>query len=131
MKSTSSPISSELYFGLITNQLSVTDVSKSERLIESDGKSKWVTADLFYKPRWRCEGEPEFKVYHAYRGRYYDLFATLADVRNGSGNEFIDSPRGLPSDCCETVKSEHDWCSEDWHSASWFTLKELKDWQKI
>ena len=76
-----------------------------------------------------------------YDGRNYDLFAILADVRNGigfagcitgGGFKMIDEPRGIPSDASDEYQSA---CS-DWygnaHSHSYFTLAELKsyDWQQ-
>lgn len=109
-------------------------------------------------------------------GRNYDLFAILADVRNGrgfagivtgTGFDPISDPKGLPDDCSEGVLDEYctkfepeyydddyteeDWIEQakkwvamgysqlisekpfrvsgpDWHSASWFTLKELLDY---
>lgn len=77
-----------------------------------------------------------------YAGRNYDLFAILANVRNGygfagtdTGDGFIpiSEPRGLPDDVSELIKDE----SEDWgpdgHSHSWLTLKELLeyDWGQV
>ena len=71
---------------------------------------------------------------HPYDGRNYDLFAILADVRNGSGfagcrtsNGFnpIAAPKGFPDDITPEVKELLD----DWgYGYSWFTLKELKDY---
>jgi hypothetical protein len=76
-----------------------------------------------------------------YRGRNYDLFAILADVRNGRGFAGIKTgegfnpiaePKGLPEDASPEVAAN----SEDWdvdgHSHSWFTFAELRafDWQQ-
>lgn len=70
-----------------------------------------------------------------YDGRNYDLFAILADVRNGvgfagiktgDGFNVIAEPRGLPDDVSNDILQE----SEDWgcdgHSHSWLTVAELK-----
>lgn len=74
-----------------------------------------------------------------YDGRNYDLFAMLADVRNGSGFAGCDTgdgfvpismPKGLPDDVSNGVKERYeDWCN-DGHSCSWLTLNELLsyDW---
>lgn len=76
-----------------------------------------------------------------YSDRNYDLFAILADVRNGrgfagckTGEGFvpISSPRGLPSDVSPQVKSVSvDW-GVDGHSHSYFTVEELDkyDWSQ-
>jgi len=107
-----------------------------------------------------------------YKARNYDLFAILADVRNGrgfagvnTGEGFnpISSPKGLPKDISKELLNEEicavgkddlelsdlqrwvekgysKWVEEnisctnpDYHSHSWFTLKELKDydWHQI
>lgn len=69
--------------------------------------------------------------------RNYDLFAILADVRNGrgfagikTGGGFnpISEPRGTPDDISNEIKTESDNWGSDGHSHSWFTLKELKEY---
>ena len=69
---------------------------------------------------------------HPYHARSYDLFAILADVRNGSGFagcltgtrfEPISEPKGYPEDMSFI---EDDFYGG--HSASWLTLKELRDY---
>lgn len=76
-----------------------------------------------------------------YDDRNYDLFAILADVRNGvgfagvttgEGFNIIAPPRGLPSDVSpEVLKASSCWGC-DGHSHSWFTLAELEafDWKQ-
>jgi hypothetical protein len=72
-----------------------------------------------------------------YRGRNYDLFAILADVRNGygfagipTGEGFvpISEPKGLPNNVSKEIEDESDGWGGDGHSHSWFTLKEIKDY---
>ena len=68
--------------------------------------------------------------------RNYDMFAVLADVRNGVGFagvptgepvEPISEPRGLPYDVSDEVRKELD--HEGWlHSVSWLTVQELLDY---
>lgn len=67
-------------------------------------------------------------------GRNYDLFAMLADVRNGvgfagittgSGFEPIFEPRGLPDDWDRP--SDDCWLGD--HSHTWFTLEELLEYR--
>lgn len=69
--------------------------------------------------------------------RCYDLFAILANVRNGRGfagcltgagfNSIVE-PRGLPDDVSDVIKSESDSWGMDGHSHSWLTLKEILDY---
>ncbi len=72
-----------------------------------------------------------------YDGRNYNLFAILADVRNGRGFAGIKTgdgfnpiapPRGLPDDVSPEVKAESDSWSCDGHSHSHFTLREILDY---
>lgn len=82
-----------------------------------------------YGGKWSTESEIE-------DGRNYWLFSALADVRNYSGITPISDPRGLPEDLelDEYGESVRLWSARDgvvWlgeHSRSWFTLKELKEW---
>ena len=73
-----------------------------------------------------------------YKDRNYNVFAMLADVRNGigfaglrRGEKFnpISEPKGYPEDMC---KDSEDFLSYE-HSASWLTLKEIFDfdWTQI
>jgi hypothetical protein len=62
--------------------------------------------------------------------RNYDLFSVLAGVRNYGDNEYIDVPRGLPDDISpEAAEAASRW-GDDGHSHSYFTLDELRAWQK-
>lgn len=71
-----------------------------------------------------------------YGGRNYDLFAMLADVRNGGFRgeprriEPIDEPRGIPDDASAEAREFLESYGVDGHSHSWFTLAELEavDW---
>jgi len=77
-----------------------------------------------------------------YGERNYDLFAMLADVRNGrgfagvkTGDGFnpIADPKGIPEDASDEAKDFMDSYGGDGHSHSYFTLAELKsyDWDQI
>ncbi len=74
-----------------------------------------------------------------YHHRNYDLFAILANVRNGEGFAGIDTgdgfmsiamPRDLPLDVSAEIKKESDDWNGDGHSHSYFTVAELLqyDW---
>ena len=101
---------------------------------QADGSWKsvdeWVTEDDYFHVPYK-------KQY--YSGRNYDLFAILANVRNGygfagvkTGEGFnpISEPKGLPADVSQEVKQ----CSENWgadgHSHGWHTVADLLafDW---
>ncbi|MHA1286396.1 MAG: hypothetical protein ACTSPB_03215 [Candidatus Thorarchaeota archaeon] len=82
------------------------------------------------------------KTDEPYMGRNYDLFAILANVRNGygfagipTGRGFkpIDMPRGLPRDVSKEIKKLSDEWGLDGHSHSYFTLKEILDydWDQV
>lgn len=76
-----------------------------------------------------------------YVGRNYDLFAILANVRNGrgfagvvtgDGFKVIARPRGVPKDASiEYLAQVGSWCN-DGHSHSYLTLHELQmfDWDQ-
>lgn len=99
----------------------------------------WQSAD-----RWEpSEEEPGSqripRKKRFYSDRNYNLFAILADVRNGygfagcdTGNGFVPiaDPRGIPEDVSELVQAESDRWEGDGHSHSWFTVAELLnyDW---
>lgn len=72
-----------------------------------------------------------------YIHRNYNLFAVLANVRNGrgfagiptgSGFKPIDYPRGLPDDVTTEVEIASDRYGVDGHSHSYLTIKELLDY---
>ena len=79
---------------------------------------------------------------HPYEDRNYDLFAILADVRNGlgfagvqtgEGFNVIAEPRGLPSDVSPYVKKEFGGDESWYHSTSWLSLDEIIsfDWDQV
>jgi hypothetical protein len=107
--------------------------------VEKLEDGEWVSADRWSKNKWG-EDEDELTVYYEdrfWQGRNYDLFAILADVRNGygfagcdTGNGYvpISPPRGLPDDVCESVQKESDRWGCDGHSHSWLTVQDLLDY---
>lgn len=96
---------------------------------------RWQSADIWIEDI-RCSTPGELRVEpEVYEGRNYNLFAMLANVRNGygfagvdTGDGFvpIDMPRGLPPDVSVLVKKQSDGWGDDGHSHSYFTLRELK-----
>lgn len=63
-----------------------------------------------------------------YGERDYDLFAVLANVRNYEHIDYIEDPKGLPRDATEFVTREYSTWGFDAHSCSYFTLRELIDY---
>lgn len=113
--------------------------------VEKRVNGKWETADKWVPNPYADESddpvERQRKVVedHIYSGRNYDLFAILADVRNGrgfaggaTGDGFVPiaEPRGLPEDVSPLVADESDGWGGDGHSHSHFTVAELMqyDW---
>lgn len=98
----------------------------------------WVTADEWREvPKWE-EAHME-RINSFYGDRNYDLFAILADVRNGhgfagvkTGEGFvpISDPRGIPEDCSPEYRREVESWGGDGHSHSWVTLEDIfrYDW---
>jgi len=87
----------------------------------------------YYDPKHHYFKEDQFKNGdQPYGGRNYTVFAYLADVRNSGGSvESYCDPKGFPEDGSLANKEEYEKCGRDAHSASWFTLKELKDAYKV
>jgi hypothetical protein len=86
-------------------------------------------------PCWWCKGSKIARGW--YDGRNYDLFAQLADVRNGrgfagiytgSGFKPIADPKGLPSDVSSDIFEEREGWGADAHSVSYLTVKELLEY---
>lgn len=99
---------------------------------EQKYKDKWLSADFYCQNKYSLDykDEPSMSVVHLYNGRNYTLFSILANVRNSDGNEYISQPRGLPLNISEKVKEEYSIWDLDGHSCSWYTAKELFDWEK-
>jgi hypothetical protein len=76
-------------------------------------QSKTYNGDIYYTD------EP-------YEGRDYEFFALLADVRNHANIKPISEPRGWPDDLSNGLKDIKEYWEFDGHSASYFTLSELK-----
>lgn len=126
-------------------------------------KDRWENAGNVFSNEWHdkekyekaLKAEDSFadfyapKTEHPYAGRNYDLFAFLADVRNGYGFAGVDTgdkikpiadPKGLDElryaeeseRLSDRVAAERYRWGEDGHSDSWFTVKELieADWDQ-
>jgi len=98
-------------------------------------KNKWFAADNWIKNNNGDVGVPYDE--RIYSGRNYNLFAILANVRNGrgfagiktgEGFDPIDEPRGLPVDVTREVRAEMDGWGDDGHSHSYVGLRELLEY---
>lgn len=99
--------------------------------VERKVEGFWLSCD-----EWTDEGYWHVSKYF-YENRNYDLFAILANVRNGFGFAGVDTgegffpisePRGLPTDLSEELQRQVDNCLD--HTPSWLTVAELLayDW---
>ena len=106
---------------------------------QSKYNKRWISADIWTESDYSDDhGELEVDLDNRiYSDRNYDAFAILANVRNGygfagidTGDGFvpIDDPRGLPDDISPLVRKEAEHWEGDGHSHSYFTLKELKEY---
>lgn len=104
--------------------------------VERRESGAWVTCDIWEEEDGSLHVPYEKSFYH---DRNYDLFAILANVRNGygfagikTGGGFnpIAEPRGVPDDACAEYKATVERWEGDGHSHSWFTVDELLcyDW---
>jgi len=95
-------------------------------------EEKWCCADYFKLNRYfdGIESEKEYELVGFCDDRNYSLFATLANVRNYGDTAFISEPKSIPEDTCKEIKQDFEYWGCDAHSASYFTLKELIEWQK-
>lgn len=101
----------------------------------------WFTCDAWERNTYSDDPDALHVPYEKafYSDRNYDLFAILADVRNGygfagcdtgDGFEPIDMPRGVPEDADPRYKMMVQSWGGDGHSHSYFTVAELLayDW---
>ena len=92
-------------------------------------ENEWVCGDFYrHNPYYGVYDNEPYAVVEVCGDRDYLFFAMLADVRNYDDVPYIDDPRGIPDDVCEEVKEDYEGWEDDAHSASWFTLKELIEW---
>ena len=90
--------------------------------------NKWEKVeDAFTLDSYDKELMKKDKDEHPFDWHSYSLFAFLADVRNYDHCEPLAEPKGIPKDVCEEIRSEWERWEGDGHSASFFTAKELSD----
>lgn len=98
-----------------------------------DKKQEWIIGDYFRINPYYKEGEsdePKYERLGLHDRRNYDLFATLAGVRDYTEQVIpVSEPKGFPKDACGYVKEQKKIWDGDGHTHSWVTLKELKEYQ--
>lgn len=111
-------------------------IPKSKMLKADEERFAWAKEDC------KDQGKPPPKgALLSYSGRNYNLFAILADVRNGygfagvstgKGFEPLAPNRGIPEDASPEAKELSESWGIDGHSHTWISLKEILDtgWQK-
>lgn len=100
--------------------------------LEYKKNGKWWCGNYYrINPYYYEKGsnEPKYTKECWCESRDYGLFATLANVRNYSGNDYIDDPRGLPEDVTAEVEEDSDYWGIDGHSHSYLTLRELIEYR--
>ena len=116
-----------------------TDIHVCVEKKTSEGWEVVKGENPYYTPDSKHENNKYCYEGWLYNSRNYDLFGMLANIRNGSGFAGCDTgegfkpisnPKGLPKDISEELKNHFD--SAYYHSLSWLTLKELKeyDWSQ-
>lgn len=68
-----------------------------------------------------CQGT-KICIKRMYRGRDYNLFGVLANVRGSPDPNFTEANRGIPADASPEYMAYFD---ADMHSPTWYTLTEL------
>lgn len=96
------------------------------------GEEKWWCGDFFHVNPWYHTDayERQYSLVGLCDYRCYNRFAVLANVRNYGNTEYIDEPRGMPDDVSAEVMGDYLRWGVDGHSHSYFTLKELIDYQE-
>lgn len=107
-------------------------------------KKKWTPVVSSYMDGKKREIYWDNEIYteQPYKGRNYNLFSILADVRNGygfagadTGDGFVPiaTPRGVPKDASDFYKHEVKDYGVDGHSHSWVSLEELEsyNWEQV
>lgn len=106
--------------------------------VERRVDGKWKTADEWQRGKYDATRiVPRGDGY--YGNRNYDLFAILANVRNGrgfagikTGEGFVpmSEPRGIPDDACPEYRAYAESWGDDGHSHSYLTVAEIMayDW---
>jgi len=118
----------EYWYDHIASDLSDTtgeDYSEIERRLKALSNDEILKQ---YSDHKYFEWEGPWDSDYGLRGRNYDWFAILANVRNYDNMlDTIAEPKGLPDNCSSETNSISERWGPDGHSHSWLTLKELID----
>lgn len=129
------------------------------KLNRKSGQYEWKTVGRVFKDNYHTKNEPTYMslakgeksdsayewnsklTMEPYGARNYDVFAMLADVRNGRGFAGCDTgdgfnpiadPKGVPEDASDYYKQVVEEWDGDGHSHSYFSMEELDayDWNQ-
>lgn len=101
--------------------------------VETKTPDGWEMVGEIFDSWWREGG----KTFEPWEGRNYDLFAMLADVRNGYGFAGVPTgvgfrpiaaPRGIPEDASSDGAEFMESYETDGHSHSYHTLRQLREY---
>jgi len=93
---------------------------------DGDGKKRDQDGTVTEEKCYWCKGHGRRRE-EFYEGRNYQLFSILAGVRDYGGVKPIKKPKGFPRDASDTVKRRYRGWGGDAHSPSWYSLKEMRD----
>ena len=93
--------------------------------LEQKVKGKWKSLDYLYVDFFNND---DLCVKEIYEGRFYSFFGMLANVRSYEYPCITGACRGLPDHISAVTRREWNKYPEDWHSANWITLHELRDY---
>lgn len=108
-----------------------------QRKAQEDEQQGISVKDSYWRTRWLALSRAGGVLRWLYDSRNYNLFAILADVRNGygfagvsTGRGFnpISSPKGVPEDASPEYLEYVESMGVDGHSHSYHTLKDLLDY---
>ncbi len=96
--------------------------------VEKNTKNGWEAIERApIDQDWNPGDEPVLEGF-LYDCRDYTFFSILADVRNYDGLKPISHPRDIPKDLSVKVYEKFLVWQEDAHSCSWYSFKELIDY---
>lgn len=92
--------------------------------VQKDGQWSRSDAEIFNLDDVSAKYHQKTHTDSPFDWRSYGMFGFLANVRNYSEIPPLSDPRGVPENCTAAKEDVDDW---DYHSWTWFDLKELID----
>ncbi len=108
-----------------------TDITIFVEEQSKDGSWELVDEPVKHDQPYNYIDEIKFLPRSMDSGRNYNLFAILANCRNGLRSEELFKPiadqRGVPDDLSEIAKRVYE-SSDDYHNATWYYIEEVLDY---